>query len=65
MASGFSEGLAAVENEKMLWGYIDTTGKTILPFIYSFAGRFEDGSARIMKGGKMSYIDKTGKEIEK
>lgn len=64
LAFGFSEGLAAVQNEKNLWGYIDLNGKTIIPFVFSFAGRFEEGKARVMKGSKMSYINKSGKHLE-
>ena len=43
-ASYFSEGLAAVkQNDK--WGYIDETGKTIIPFEYDYAFPFSEGVA--------------------
>ncbi len=49
-ASYFSEGLAAVkQNDK--WGYIDETGKTIIPFEYDYAFPFSEGVAVVAKYG--------------
>jgi hypothetical protein len=31
-APGFANGLARVENEQRLWGYVDTKGKIVIPF---------------------------------
>lgn len=43
-AGSFNEGLAAVkENGK--WGYIDETGKTVIPFQYDLALAFNEGKA--------------------
>ena len=58
------------------WGYIDKTGKEVVPCKYDFASSFSDGLAAVnigavydwtmehssMYGGKWGYIDKTGKE---
>ena len=30
---------------KGVWGYIDTAGKEVLPFKYSYAGYFSNGIA--------------------
>ena len=58
----FCEGLAAVElNGK--WGYIDKSGKEIIPLKYSFAAPFSEGLATVRLNGKWGYIDKTGKEV--
>jgi hypothetical protein len=59
----FSEGLAvAIRNEKA--GFIDKTGKEVIPCIYDRAGNFSEGLAAVRKkDGKVGYVDKTGKVI--
>lgn len=49
-------------------GYIDTTGKTVVPPIYSLVHGFSEGLASVAiedrKGNlKWGYIDTTGKEV--
>jgi hypothetical protein len=79
---GFSEGLAAVNTGGKYefirginrhafrggkWGYIDRTGKEVIPLEYVKAGKFSEGKAMvaISENGitKEGYIDKTGKFI--
>lgn len=69
---GFSEGYACVrlffENNgqtvESKWGFIDTKGNRLTPFIYDEAENFSDGVAVVARDGyKYGYIDKTGKEI--
>lgn len=43
-ASAFYEGLAAVKQNGK-WGYIDETGKTVIPFQYDLALQFSEGKA--------------------
>lgn len=43
-AGRFSEGLAPVRKDGK-WGFIDETGKTIIPFQYDLAGIFNEGLA--------------------
>lgn len=43
-AKTFSEGLAAVKKDGK-WGYIDKTGKTVIPFSYDYAFSFSEGLA--------------------
>jgi hypothetical protein len=77
-AHEFSERLAAVKSGKdyynCKWGFIDETGKVVVPFIYDHEpGDFYSGRARVTlsesktKDGKTitkyGYIDKTGKLI--
>ena len=78
-ASSFSEGLAAVaigewtRNEydtggfyftfSGKWGYIDTAGNEVLPFVYDYAGAFVNGAAYVRHGGRDYYIDKTGAAV--
>jgi hypothetical protein len=58
----FSEGLARVKlNGK--WGYIDKTGKEVIPLKYDHAGNFYEGLADVKLNDKWGYIDKTGKEV--
>lgn len=64
-AKSFSEGMAAVANNKRDFGYIDKIGHLVIPCKYSTAGYFSDGLApvwdnTICQGG---YIDKTGRII--
>lgn len=71
-ALDFSEGLAAVmvvEGFDRLWGFIDTTGKLVIPHTYKSApGRFSEGLAVVRHGvidgepHPMTLIDKTGRE---
>jgi hypothetical protein len=58
----FHEGLAAVQlNEK--WGFIDKTGKEIIPLKYDAARSFSEGLACVKLNDKYGIIDTTGKEI--
>ena len=52
----FSEGLATVKlNDK--YGYIDKTGKEIIPCKYNDAWNFSEGFAKVALNGKYGYID--------
>jgi hypothetical protein len=66
-AGAFSEGLCSVEKfdrGRQYWGYIDTTGKIVIDFRqYSQVTPFKNGIAQVLVGGKIGYIDKTGKYI--
>jgi hypothetical protein len=46
-AGYFSEGLAPVKSNG-LWGYIDTTGKTVIDFQYYYAYTFSEGRAVVV-----------------
>lgn len=65
----FSEGLCAVKNEpEGRWGYIDITGKQIIPFKYSATNGFKDGRAVVFmehEHGKYesALIDHTGQIV--
>lgn len=61
----FSEGLAAVQNEEGLWGFIDMTGKVIIPFEWEgiITPKFSDGLAAIQKNNMMGFINKTGDTV--
>ena len=58
--SCLSEGLAVVgKNDKS--GFVDKTGKVVIPLIYDGAWWFSEGLAEVDKNGKRGFIDKTGK----
>ncbi len=60
-AKEFTEGLASVQLEKNgKYGYIDRTGKTILPYHYSSAYPFYDGRALVSTDDGSFIIDKQG-----
>lgn len=56
----FSEGLAAVDNRRGKFGYIDTTGKLVIKLKFDFASEFKNGLARVEIGEKSGYINKKG-----
>ena len=60
----FSEGYAAVcKNGK--WGYIDKTGREVIPCQYDWANTFHEGlaSVRISYDSGYGFIDTTGCEV--
>jgi len=70
---GFNEGFATVfigeldlngYPQKGKFGFIDKTGKEVIPIIYDFAMPFFDGLAGVKKDGKVFYIDKQGKYVK-
>lgn len=55
----FKEGLACVKmNDK--WGYVDYTGKVVIPFEFEDAWGFSEGFAWVKKSGKWGVVDKFG-----
>lgn len=71
----FNEGLAPVNRGAAWsdedgyrggkWGFIDKTGKLVIPLIYDDAGYFFQGASKVELNGRKFSIDKTGKEIKK
>ena len=65
--NGFSEGLVLMQKPSQKWGYLNSKGKTIIPFIYDSAEDFSEGLAAVSKGeyenSKHGFIDKTGKTV--
>jgi hypothetical protein len=58
----FSEGLAGVMPDEQSVGFIDLTGKLVIPAIFEDTGPFREGLAAAKKKGAAAYgyIDKTG-----
>ena len=66
----FHEGFLTVSKRdyssrelKYIFGYIDTTGKEVVPCQYDQTWGFSEGLAFVKKGGKYGYIDTTGTEV--
>ena len=58
----FNEGLAVV-SKGMKTGYIDETGKEVVPCIYDIGRNFSGGYAGVYVDGKWGFIDKAGNLI--
>lgn len=59
----FCEGLGLVysgEESDRKFGFVDTTGKLVLPCEYEDAQPFSEGVAAVERDGKWGYIDQTG-----
>lgn len=58
----FNEGLASVRRDGK-WGFIDTSGREVVPCRYDDVFDFSEGMARVEKGGMWGYVGKTGREV--
>jgi hypothetical protein len=58
----FSEGMGGIYKYEK-FGFIDTTGKIIVPPIYDAELPFSQGLAAVKHNDKWGFIDKTGKEV--
>ncbi|MGA3014483.1 MAG: WG repeat-containing protein [Bacteroidales bacterium] len=61
--SKFSEGLVGAQSPNHNWGFIDKTGKEIIPFIYDWVEPFSNGLSWVAYNGKCGFIDKYGTEF--
>lgn len=58
----FREGVAIImQNNK--WGFVDESGKIVVPLIYDYAFDMAEGLSHVEKGGKFGYINNKGKEV--
>lgn len=65
-AENFSDGLARVyDRESNKYGFIDKTGKLVIPYQFDDVYNFSDGLARVYNSRtqKYGFIDKTGKLV--
>jgi hypothetical protein len=65
--SGFHEGLVAVylnnSGDDRKCGFMDKTGKLVIPMEYDEVGDFSEGLAWVSKAGKYGAIDKSGNVV--
>ena len=59
MIEPFYEGLAVVRTNSK-FGYIDKSGKLIIPMDYDYAVKFVNGLGRVNRDGKYGFINKKG-----
>lgn len=66
-ADPFFEGLAAVQHENGLWGFINTKGEEVIPFKFrKKPGIFSQGLSRVVnENNKVGFINKNGELIIK
>ncbi len=63
-ANFFREGLALVTKENGSSGYLDASGKVIIPFAeYTRADNFINGKAKVQKGNTQFFINKKGEIV--
>ena len=58
----YYEGLAMVRLDKK-YGFIDKTGKEVIPIKYDNAWNFSEGLASVKLNGKWGFINKIGEEV--
>jgi hypothetical protein len=62
-------GGAIAQYEKGLYveggkcGYIDKTGREVVPIKYDEASKFSEGMAEVRLGSKWGFVDKVGNEV--
>jgi len=56
----FAEGLAPVSNNDYLFGFIDKTGKLVIPFRFDEAGEFREGLCKVYYKGDFGFINRNG-----
>ena len=49
--------------EDKKWGFVDKTGKVVVPLIYDEVGHFREGLCWVRKDKKWGFVDKTGKVV--
>jgi hypothetical protein len=62
-AETFSEGFAAVQNEKKKWAFINKKGKKITPFKYDKVYPFSNGRAAVRIDSLVGFINFSGQEV--
>lgn len=58
----FIEGLKAVIRDDK-YGFIDSTGREVIPCIYDDANRFSEGLVAVKLDGKWGFIDEAGNTV--
>jgi len=64
-ALNFKNGMAAVANKNLRFGFIDNTGKLVIDFLYDEVTDFKNGYAKVSIDDDFFFINKTGSKILK
>ncbi|HTS13859.1 MAG TPA: WG repeat-containing protein [Candidatus Limnocylindrales bacterium] len=59
----FSEGLASIEGDDNLWGYMNDQGKIVIAPKFDAANPFSEGLAAVQVQDKWEYIDTRGRTV--
>lgn len=62
-ATVFRQGRAGVTKDGKKWGFVDDTGKVVIPFIYDHAEAYHWRMARVRRGTDEYFIDGNGRKI--
>lgn len=66
VAPSFGEGIVPAKvKEEQKWGYIDKTGRLVIPFKFDRAMTFSEGYAGVVEDGKIGYINRKGEYVIK
>lgn len=60
--TGFKEGFVEVYKDGK-HGFVDQTGREVVPPIYDYVQDFSEGLAQVQKDGKYGFVDQNGKEV--
>lgn len=64
--NGVHDGLIRARDlNTMKFGYVNTSGKVVIPFRYDNCGAFSDSLAPVVINDKLGFIDRTGKVVIK
>ena len=55
--------LRPLARSSIRWGYMDTTGRIVIPMRYERAQDFSEGLAAVEIDGRWAFIDRTGNEV--
>jgi opacity protein-like surface antigen len=56
----YGQELRPVKGQNNKWGFVNETGKEIIPFMFKDVGEFSEGLARVRITDNWGFIDKTG-----
>ena len=59
----YGQELRPVKGLNGKWGFVDETGKEMIPFKYENAGRFSEGLARVEYNSRWGFINKAGNAV--
>jgi hypothetical protein len=59
----FQDGLAAVCDQQDKWGYLDRSGKLVIPHQFDRADSFHGELARVRIGDRFHYISRSGERV--
>lgn len=63
--TSFVEGyLVVIDTETGLYGFVDTSGKLVIPAKYEYADSFDNSIAKVDIGGETRYIDTAGRFVQ-